>query len=373
MTSNWTDLDPGAGDTAACATAKQWTDAQLADLVNAQTTVSAILRDLDVSWTGDSATAFRSRLEVFRTRLEDSSEAMETAGKAIIAYGDTVEEIARKAEPLKSDLAAAQAALNGIFDDVTFDRYTNDGAGSRFTAEQKALEDASAATTSLQALAADRRAADLQLATALATAASIAWDALDCTVDPITGTRRDATNEQVLDLFEHFRTGDERGAVLTDDDLFVRTLRNSEHIESVREQVLAALRSGALTSQQPEFFDRSVSDNPAVLFNDLAINIPSLLVTGTIPNDIFGLQNMPETFLGSYGLEVRAGEPRPDGGVDVTYVINNDTSIDSGTRLPGTGGLHIPGVYEAMTESNARTGQWATHHQTIVWTETVHP
>jgi hypothetical protein len=62
VTRNWKDLDPGAGDVSACATAKQWTDAQLTDLTNAQATVSTILRDLDDSWTGASATAFRARL-----------------------------------------------------------------------------------------------------------------------------------------------------------------------------------------------------------------------------------------------------------------------------------------------------------------------
>ncbi|MGJ0389812.1 WXG100 family type VII secretion target [Microbacterium sp. CGR1] len=372
MTGNWTDLDPGAGDTSACATAKEWTDAQLTDLTNAQTTVTTILRDLDNSWIGDSATAFRSRLEVFRKRLEDSAQAMETAGKAILAYGDAVEEIARKAEPLKSDLAAAQATLNGIFDDVTFDRYTNDGAGSRFTAEQQARKDANTAAAALQGLADDRRDADLQVAAALATTASIAWDALDGTIDPITGTKRDATNEQVMDLFEHFRTGDERGEVLTDDDIFVRKLKTSEHIQSVREQVLQDLRNGVLAPDSPGVYDRRISDKPQVLLGDLG-NFSSLVLTGTIPNDLLSWQNMPESFLGSYGLEVRAGAPQTDGGVEVTFVINNDTSIDSATRIPGTGGAHIPGPFEAMSEANARNGEWATHHQTIVWTEKVYP
>lgn len=372
MTSNWTDLDPGVGDIAACTTAKQWTDAQLTDLTNAQTTVSTILRDLDDSWTGDSATAFRSRLEVFRTRLVHSAQAMEAAGKAILAYGDAVAEIARQAEPLKSDLAAAQAALDGIFDDVTFDRYTNDGAGARFTAEQQALKDANAAATALQPLAANRREADLRLATALATTASVAWDAIDGTIDPTTGTKRDATNEQVIDLFEHFRTGDERGEVLTDDDIFVRKLMNSDHIQSVREQALADLRSGELGEQTSKYYDRMISNDVGVLLTD-AINIASSGTTGTIPNEILGHQNLPQTFLGSYELEVRVGEPRADGGVEMTYVINNDTSIDSATRIPGTGGSHIPGIYEAISEANARNGAWATHHQTIVWTETVYP
>lgn len=255
---------------------------------------------------------------------------------------------------------------------MAFDRYTNEGAGSRFTAEQQALKDANTAATALQGLANDRRDADLQLATALATAASVAWDALDGTVDPVTGTKRDAINEQVMDLFEHFRTGDERGEVLTDDDIFVRTSKNSEHIESVRNQVLRDLRSGVLTPEDPETFDRRISDKPQVLVGDIG-NFSSLLLTGTIPNDFLSGQNMPESFLGSYGLEVSARQPRPDGGIDVTYVINNDTSIDSFTRIPGTGGAHVPGPFEAMSEANARTGEWATRRQTIVWTETVYP
>ena len=103
------------------------------------------------------------------------------------------------------------------------------------------------------------------------------------------------------------------------------------------------------------------------------INVLSVRSTGPVADAVLGGQNLPESFLGSYTLEVRAGEPRPDGGVEVTYVINNDTSIDSATRIPGTGGAHIPGVFEAMSEANAKDGLWATHHQTIVWTETVYP
>ena len=298
---------------------------------------------------------------------------MEAAAKAVIVYGDTVGEIARRAEPLISDLEAADAALNGIFDDVVFDRYTAEGAGSRFQAEQKARADAEEAVTALKELAAERRDADLRLATALAAAASVAWDDLDCTVDPVTGTRRDATNDRVMDLFEHFRTGDERGAVLTDDDIFVQTLMRSEHIEAVRQRILADLRSGALTAQDPGFYDRSISDNLGVLANDLLINIPSVFVTGAIPNNLLSGQNLPETFLGSYTLETRVGEPHFDGSVDVTYLINNDTSIESFTRIPLSGGGHIPGPYEVLSDANARNGEWSTHHQLIVWTERVHP
>lgn len=372
MTTNWIDLDPGAGDTAACGPAKSWTDAQSTDLIDARTAVERILRDLDESWTGESASAFRTRMERFRTRLDDSAQAMETAGRAIIAYGDTVADIARRAEPLKSDLEAAEAILNGILDYVTFDRYTTQGAGGRFIAEQKARADAEAAAMSLRALAAERRQADLVLARALASAASVAWDDLDASADPITGTRRDAAKDRVMDLFEHFRTGDERGAVLMDDDIFVQTLMKSDHIAAVRNQVLDDLRSGALDVDTPGHFNRVISNNLGVLFAD-AMAISSSPMTGTIPDELLGGQNLPQTFLGSYILEVRAGEPRSDGGVEVTYVIDNDTSIDSATRIPGTGGAHVPGAFEAMTDANANNGEWATHHQTIVWTETVYP
>jgi uncharacterized protein YukE len=368
VTAHWTDRDPGAGDLHACGTAATWADAQLVDLADAQDAVSTILRDLDDAWIGRSADAFRARLEEFHTRLHDSTEAMTTVRKAIITYGDAVAEIARLAEPLKEDLAAAQAALSGVVNDVPF----SSEPGDRFDAEQQALTAASTAATALKKLAVDREAADQSLAVSLATAASAGWGDLDCTADPITGTRRDATNRQALGLFGSFMKGDERGAVLTDDDIFVQTLTRSAHIAATREHVLDDIRGGILTSQKVGIYDRSISDQPWVLGVD-GINVLSVRSTGPVADAVLGGQNLPESFLGSYTLEVRAGEARPDGGVEVTYVINNETSIDSATRIPGTGGAHIPGVFEAMSEANAKDGLWATHHQTIVWTETVYP
>ena len=367
MTAHWTNRDPGAGDLHACGSAAAWADAQLVDLADAQDTVSTILRDLDDAWTGRSADAFRARLEEFHTRLHDSTEAMTTARKAILTYGDAVAEIARLAEPLKEDLAAAQA-LSGVINGMRFSGEPED----RLAAEQQALTAASTAATALKKLAIERDAADRDFAVSLATAASAGWDDLDCTADPITGTRRDATNRQVLGLFGRFMKGDERGAVLTDDDIFVQTLMRSAHIAATREHVLDDIRGGILTSQKVGIYDRSISDQPWVLGVD-GINVLSVRSTGPVADAVLGGQNLPESFLGSYTLEVRAGEPRPDGGVEVTYVINNDTSIDSATRIPGTGGAHIPGVFEAMSEANAKDGLWATHHQTIVWTETVYP
>ncbi len=242
MSAHWTDRDPGVGDIAACVAAAAWADEQLVELANAQDTVSSIRNDLDGAWIGRAADAFRARLEEFRARLEESTEAIATARKAIIAYGDAVTEIARRAAPLTDELAVAQAAVHGVINDVSFGGHP----GSRIDAEQQALIAVSTAATALKKLAVDRAAADEDLAVSLATAASAGWGDLDCTIDLVTGTRRDAMNARVMDLFEHFRTGDERGAVLTDRDIFVQALKRSAHIAATREQVLADLRDGTL-------------------------------------------------------------------------------------------------------------------------------
>lgn len=74
--SHWTQFTPGAGDTGACDTAKVWLDEQATDLSDAATTVTGLLRDLDDSWTGESADAFRERLTEFETQLGDALEAI---------------------------------------------------------------------------------------------------------------------------------------------------------------------------------------------------------------------------------------------------------------------------------------------------------
>ncbi|MGO2518480.1 MAG: WXG100 family type VII secretion target, partial [Microbacterium sp.] len=231
---NWTRFDPGAGTVAVCETGKRWTDAQSADLADAQSTVSTILRDLDDIWTGESADAFRARAQELHTRLEESSEAMDAAGKAIVAYGDAVAEIARKAEPLQNDLAGAELILNGKHNDDLFGTDA-EGMQRQYEAQLQATSDAQEAADALAALAAERAEADQTLAVLLARVSSAAWGGLDCTAAPHTGTPRDLANARVWDLLEDFRTGDgDRGIVLGPDDPFVSTLMRSDHINSVR-------------------------------------------------------------------------------------------------------------------------------------------
>lgn len=367
---NWTRFDPGAGDRTTCAKAKEWTDEQASALANAESAVSTILRDLDDIWTGESADAFRARILEFRARLVDSEEAMRIAGKGIIAYVDAVAEIARRAEPPRRRLDAAELILNGVHSEVLFGT-DPEGLARRFDAEQQATIDAQSAADELARLADERREADRILAGLLARTASEAWGGLDCTAVPSDKSPRELTNGRVGDLLDDFFSGRDgtRGVVLGPDDPFVTAVMHSDHINSARVSVLDALRSGRLVEDgKPIYDNRVISDNPWVLVQD-GFN----LVTSGVPTPLLQGQNLPESFLGSYTLEVHAGEPQPDGGVAVTYIINNDTTIDSATRIPGTGGAHLPVISSALTSAYAEHGDFAPQHQTIVWTETVHP
>lgn len=370
MPPHWTRSDPGAGDVGACAVAARWAELQVSDLSAAQATVTMILRDLDSSWTGQSADAFRGRAAGLRRDLEDSVEAMDVVRKAVIEYGDAVAEIAAKAEALKQDIASAQLVLDMVRGGQLFD---NDAAGLEhaFQAERQATIDARTATDALAELARDRANADQTLASLLARTASAAWDGLRCVGGSQEGSRRDRANRRVMEMLGQFWKGDlGRGMVLGSDDPFVSTLMRSDHIESVRERVLADLRSGRLDTVG--IYDRSISNNPSVLIND-GVNLATSTMSGPFAEFHLGGQNLPESFLGSYSLQVFAGEPRIDGGVEVTYVINNDTTIDSATRIPGTGGGHLPIVNPSMIAAEADSGEWASQHQTIAWTETVFP
>ena len=372
MPSQWTRSDPGAGDVGACTAAARWAELQVSDLSDAQAAVTTILRDLDASWIGESADAFRGRAARLRRDFEDSVEAMDAARKGVVEYGDAVAEIAARAEVLRQDIAAAQLTLDMVSEGGLFD---NDAAGLEhaYQAEQQAKKDAKIATDALAELARDRANADQTLASLLARVASAAWDGLRCVATSQEGSRRDRANERVLEMLARFWKGDlGRGMVLGSDDPFVSTLMRSEHIERVRERVLADLRSGTLTSAEEESYDRSISNNPSVLIND-GVNLATSTMSGPAVDFHLSSQNLPESFLGSYSLQVFAGDPSVDGSVEVTYVINNDTTIDSATRIPGTGGGHLPIVHPSMIAAEADSGEWASQHQTIVWTETVFP
>lgn len=371
MPSNWTRSDPGAGDVGACALGARWAELQASDLSDAQAAVTAILRDFDTSWTGESADAFRGRAAGLRRDLEESAEAMDAARKAVVEYGDVVAEIAARAERLKQDLAAAQLILDMVSEGRLFD---NDAAGMehRLQAEQQAKKDAEIATGALADLAEERATADQTLASLLGRVASAAWGGLRCVAESPEGSRRDRANTRVMEMLGQFWKGNlGRGAVIGGDDPFVSMLMRSDHIVSARERVLADLRSGTLTAEEEESYDRVISNNSSVLVGD-GVNLAASGMSGPIADFHLGGQNLPESFLGSYSLQVFADEPRSDGSVEVTYVIKNDTTIDSATRIPGTGGRHLPIVHPSMLAAEADSGEWASQHQVIVWTETVY-
>ncbi|MCD2498019.1 hypothetical protein [Microbacterium nymphoidis] len=86
-----------------------------------------------------------------------------------------------------------------------------------------------------------------------------------------------------------------------------------------------------------------------------------------------GLENLPESMLGSYEVRYYADAPAADGSVTITYVVTNETSVDSGTRIPLTGGQHVPIVYDVLTELGETNGSFRTQQQMIVWSERIYP
>lgn len=373
---HWTEFDPGKGDLAVCTTAKAWIDDQVEQLVSASEKLTTMLTTLEDSWSGQSADGFRERATSLKTAMTDSVETLQAAGTAINTYNDEVADIATKAEAFLTLLDGARSILNGAYDDILGLSPTAPATQQEWQDTQNtAIANVKSATDGLAELAGRRWEADSALTNALARLSSAAWGDLDCSAPTETGPQRDLANDRVFDLLEAFRTGKgPRGFVLGPDDPFVTTLMQSEHIWGVRAQVLEDLRSGNLDlyrSDDGVQFPRIISNNIFVLGNDIN-NVERLIWRGPIADLLLRRDNLPESFLGSYSLGVYAGEPAADGGVTVTYVINNDTTIDSATRIPGTGGLHVP-LYDAMVDANRNDGSWQDHHQTITWTETIYP
>ncbi|MFJ4175450.1 hypothetical protein [Microbacterium sp. NPDC089696] len=161
--------------------------------------------------------------------------------------------------------------------------------------------------------------------------------------------------------------------MLASNDPFVSILMRSDHVNAVRQRGLADLRSGELSSGvNGRPYDRDISNNGFVLLNDV-INVLSSPLSGPADPDSLHARNLPESFLVSYHLDVFASEPAPDGAVEVTYVINNDTTTDSLTRIPMSGGAHLPVASSALLSAEADSGDWASQHQTIAWPEKVYP
>jgi uncharacterized protein YukE len=376
VSANWTVRYPDAGDMSAIRAAAAWCEQQILDLEGIDTAASNVLSTVDEIWQGGAATQFSVALLALRARANDSRETLHSAARALAVYADTVNEICREATPLRAALAGAEAAVTGgQLPARSFDAYM---AGL-----PRAMSIMRSANAGLQDLAERRSNADQDLARSLVVVASEAWSTIgDAPRISPEGYERDQANADVRWLLGTWVGGGQRAFVLGQHDAFVRRIQQSDYIGEFRHQVLEDIRNGQL---RIGYFDdtgdgfrdpsragwHGISNNPLRLLTDIGVTIGAATTPRWMDVPV-EFENLPDTFLGSYGIRCYVDEPAPDGSVMVTYVIENATTIDSATRIPVLGG-HVPGLYELLNHERDHGGNFEDQEQMIVWTEKVYP
>jgi uncharacterized protein YukE len=376
----WTAVDPGAGDLTVARAAATWCNGQIIDLEAIESAMGSILTGVGDGWAGEAADEFARAVSSLRARASDSRETLHVASKAYTGYADTVDQIAREAVPLREALSVAQGVVKGGA--VTF------RSEQEWQAQFQAVLDANrvieTTTAALVDLAERRAEADAVLARTLVVEASEAWS---LTVPLPSGVSeqfdRQHANAQVWSLLGHWASGDETAFVLGQEDPFVDRFRQSAFIRELRENVRRDFQDGTLSTG---FIDRSGAGvrEPSdwvrrLISNDVGVLLKDGVAVGTAllhdpQRDLHpGFENLPESMLGSYEVRYYADDPAPDGSVTITYVVTNETSVDSGTRVPLTGGQHVPIVYDVLTELGETNGSFRTQQQMIVWSERVYP
>jgi len=378
MGANWSAHYPDSGDMSAVRAAAAWCDQQIVDLEGIDTVAAGVLDTRDDFWRGCAADEFSAALSRLRTRADDSRETLYAASKALKVYADLVDEIALEAPPLRAALASAQPSFTG--GRIAARRFAD------YQAEvHRAHQTIENANAGLADLAKRRDEADRALARSLLLGASESWSPIATgsasSPEVPAWLQRKRANEDTWQLLGSWIAGDKQAYVLGQQDAFTQRIQQSDYIREQREQVLSRLRNGTMGAgfidvdgdelRDPTgFVWHSVSNNPVRLMTDIGT---LLGVVGTSDQADVPIQfeNFPDTFLGSYRLNFFVEEPAADGGVLVTYIVENDTTIDSATRIPAVGG-HVPGIYHWMTHENEVGGGFETEHQLIVWTERVY-
>ncbi len=379
MGANWSAHYPDSGDMSAVRAAAAWCDQQIVDVEGIDTVAAGVLDTRDDFWRGCAADEFSAALSRLRTRADDSRETLYAASKALKVYADLVDEIALEAPPFRAALASAQASFTG--GRIAARRFAD------YQAEvHRAYQTIENANAGLAALAARRDKADRALARSLLLGASESWSSIAnvpaSSPEVPAWLQRKRANEDTWQLLGSWIAGDKQAYVLGQQDAFTQRIQQSDYIREQRERILDDLRKGTLRTG---YIDRngdglrdpsdaiwhSVSNDPLRLITDVGV-VLGVIGTSDRADVPVRFENFPDTFLGSYLLNFFVEEPGLDGSVLITYIVENDTSIDSATRIPVVGG-HVPGVYHWMTHENEVGGGFETEHQLIVWTERVFP
>lgn len=349
--------DPGAGDLESLRDAQRWFLETSKASEEAQQQLLKITKSLPSVWTGKSASAFGTAIQNRLRSLTESKEVTDAVVDGFKKYIDIVEEIKEQAKHLIEDRAAAQLAMSREYLDSTTSPPDDAELARRecaFTAAQASFE---TAVSKLATLAERRAEADAAFAKQALGASSQTWGYLSA-LPARTGFKNPKydANAQSWELFSQFASGKgPRSRFFTDGDSFTEHFRNSPHIKDLRQNLREKLRDGTLPGSDDE--DRRISDHPEVLLGDV--------ITYSNGGE-WG--NFPEAMLGSYVLSYTVNSIDAQGNAEVTFTATNPMTRDSFTRIPLTGGAHLP-WYESLNEANEQYGTWDNTQQTIVWTE----
>ena len=357
----WTYENPGAGTVAVFETVKTWLVDTKTGLSDAWDDLDTVVKSLEQAWTGSGANAFSGEIGRCMKALRETEDAVAVVETATGAYVSTVEEIKNEARKSIEDRNAAHMILSKTDLDSSANPPSADEVARRQREYDDALVDFSDAVGKLDGLAEQREAADRAFAGTVMEEMSVLWG--DVSFQNYYGGNdayRESANDTVWQLFDEFRSGEgNRTRFLDADEDFTKWLRQSGHVNEARLEIRDRIIAGTLGAGDVNFYNRSVSDNPMILLGD-GVNVVSGGNAG----------NLPETFLGSYNLTYTVESIDQYGNATVTYRIENNTTIDSMTRIPGTNGKHI-WPYEELIEENEQAGRWEKLHQTIVWTEII--
>ncbi|WP_402840062.1 hypothetical protein [Microbacterium sp. GXS0129] len=345
MGANWSAHYPDSGDMSAVRAAAAWCDQQIVDVEGIDTVAAGVLDTRDDFWRGCAADEFSAALSRLRTRADDSRETLYAASKALKVYADLVDEIALEAPPFRAALASAQASFTG--GRIAARRFADYQAEVR-----RAYQTIENANAGLAALATRRDKADRALARSLLLGASESWSSIAHTPasspEVPAWLQRKRANEDTWQLLGSWIAGDKQAYVLGQQDAFTQRIQQSDYIREQRERILDDLRQGRLSAG---YIDRNgdglrdpsdaiwhgVSNDPLRLITDVG-TVLGVVGTSDRADVPIRFENLPDTFLGSYLLNFFVEEPGVDGSVLITYIVENDTTIDSATRIPVLGG-----------------------------------
>ena len=145
-----------------------------------------------------------------------------------------------------------------------------------------------------------------------------------------------------------------RNRLFTDGDYFTELLKKHEHIEMVRKEIIAYLNGGPTPKKRRPY------------------QLSGLQGVGKYIKTLGTTGNLAVTYLGSYKLVWYLMSIDTNKGVAVIeFIVQNSSTIESGTRLPILGYTNIwKSSIGKWLNSTFENGPMSKTSQTFIWTET---